>query len=432
MITSPTRPIACESEDIIENAPRSCRMSSAAIVSLRMRDSANATSSAMPGSRWWHTISMSRCSAMVFTVYGRVGLVEEGSTFASPHTLMMSGAWPPPAPSVWIGVDGAALERGDRGFDEARLVQRVGVDRDLHVHLVGDREAVVDRRRRRAPVLVELQARSRRPVTCSRSGSGRLALPLPRKPRFIGKASAAASIEWMCHGPGVQVVAIRAVRRAGAAADHRGDAGHQRFLDLLRADEVDVRVDAAGGHDHAFAGDDLGAGADGDRHGGLDVGIARLADLPDAAVLDADVGLDDAPVVDDERVGDHRVGDVLRRAAGSAPCRRGSPCRRRTSPPRRRSCSPSRPRSTARCRRAARGRRSSGRTFRHTPVGDLHIGASDDSGVRALQVPERCLHSTFPSPCPGSRTPCARRRARRAPRCASGRARSAPRCRRRC
>ena len=41
----------------------------------------------------------------------------------------------------------------------------------------------------------------------------------------------------------------------------------------------------------------------------LDVGIARLADRPDAAVLDADVGLDDAPVIDDQRVGDDRVGD---------------------------------------------------------------------------------------------------------------------------
>ena len=30
-----------------------------------------------------------------------VGLVEDGSTFGSPHTLMMSGACPPPAPSVW-------------------------------------------------------------------------------------------------------------------------------------------------------------------------------------------------------------------------------------------------------------------------------------------------------------------------------------------
>ena len=30
-----------------------------------------------------------------------VGLVDEGSTFGSPQTRMMSGAWPPPAPSVW-------------------------------------------------------------------------------------------------------------------------------------------------------------------------------------------------------------------------------------------------------------------------------------------------------------------------------------------
>ena len=35
-----------------------------------------------------------------FTVKGRVGFVEEGSTFGSPQTLMMSGAWPPPAPSL--------------------------------------------------------------------------------------------------------------------------------------------------------------------------------------------------------------------------------------------------------------------------------------------------------------------------------------------
>ncbi len=50
-------------------------------------------------------------------------------------------------------------------------------------------------------------------LTCSRKGSGSETLPLPRKPRFIGKASAAESMEWMCHGPGVQVVA--AVPTAG-------------------------------------------------------------------------------------------------------------------------------------------------------------------------------------------------------------------------
>mmetsp|Transcript_9890 Transcript_9890/g.20638 ORF Transcript_9890/g.20638 Transcript_9890/m.20638 type:complete len:285 (-) Transcript_9890:2274-3128(-) len=101
VITSPTRPMACESEEMMAMAPRSCRMSSAAMVSARMRLSANATSSRMFLSRWWHTMSMSRCSSMVLRVKGRVGLVEEGMTLGSPHTAMMSGAWPPPAPSEW-------------------------------------------------------------------------------------------------------------------------------------------------------------------------------------------------------------------------------------------------------------------------------------------------------------------------------------------
>ena len=38
---------------------------------------------------------------MVLTVCGRVGLVEDGSTLGCPATVMMSGACPPPAPSVW-------------------------------------------------------------------------------------------------------------------------------------------------------------------------------------------------------------------------------------------------------------------------------------------------------------------------------------------
>ena len=48
---------------------------------------------------------------------------------------------------------------------------------------------------------------------------------------------------------------------------------------------------------------------------GLDVRVAGLADGGDAAVLEADVGLDDAgDGIDDQRVGDHRI-DHLGRAA---------------------------------------------------------------------------------------------------------------------
>ena len=75
----------------------------------------------------------------------------------------------------------------------------------------------------------------------------------------------------------------------------------------LRTDEMDVGVDAAGGEDLALAGDDLRAGADDDGDVGLDVGVAGLADGGDAAVAQADVGLHDAPVVDDQRVGDDGV-----------------------------------------------------------------------------------------------------------------------------
>ena len=70
-------------------------------------------------SKWWQTINMSMCSSMVFTVNGFVGFVDDGSTLGTPHTftikgnntlvislsidcdVLMSGAWPPPAPSEW-------------------------------------------------------------------------------------------------------------------------------------------------------------------------------------------------------------------------------------------------------------------------------------------------------------------------------------------
>ena len=73
-------------------------------------------------------------------------------------------------------------------------------------------------------------------------------------------------------------------------------------------------VDAAGGDDLALGRDHLGARADDDVDAGLDVGIAGLADGGDATVPEADIGLHDAPVVDDEGVGDDGVDGALRRA----------------------------------------------------------------------------------------------------------------------
>ncbi len=102
-----------------------------------------------------------------------------------------------------------------------------------------------------------------------------------------------------------------AVRRAGAAAQHRGDAGHQRVLDLLRADEMNVAVEAARGENLALARNDIGAGADHDGHAGLDIRVAGLADGADVALLDGDIGLHDPPVIDDQRIGDDGIGCAL-------------------------------------------------------------------------------------------------------------------------
>ena len=147
---------------------------------------------------------------------------------------------------------------------------------------------------------------------CSIRPAGSAALPLPAKREVhregVGRLDHAREMPRPRRAGG----RVGAGRGAGAAAEHGGDAGIQRFLDLLRADEVDVRVEAARREDLAFARDHLGAGADDDVDAGLDVGIAGLADPRDAPARDADVGLDDAPVVEDQRVGDDGVDRALR------------------------------------------------------------------------------------------------------------------------
>ena len=71
-------------------------------------------------------------------------------------------------------------------------------------------------------------------------------------------------------------------------------------------------LEAARGDDLAFACDHFGAGADDDVDAGLDVRVACFADARDTAAGDADIGFDDAPVVEDQRVGDHSVDGTLR------------------------------------------------------------------------------------------------------------------------
>ena len=71
-------------------------------------------------------------------------------------------------------------------------------------------------------------------------------------------------------------------------------------------------VEAAGGEDLAFARDHFGPGPDDDGDAGLDVRIAGLADRRDQSVLQADVGLHDPPMIEDDGVGDDGVDRAAR------------------------------------------------------------------------------------------------------------------------
>ena len=167
-------------------------------------------------------------------------------------------------------------------------------------------EAAVDRRRRRAPVLVQFErAGAGLDLLDERRGLGRVALAGEAEVHGVGVGGLDHALD--VPGAGRAGGGEGAGRGSGAAAQHRGDAGHQRFLDLLRADEVYVGVEAAGGQDLAFARDHFGARADDDGHTGLDVGIAGLADRRDEPILETHVGLHDPPMVEDDGVGNDGV-----------------------------------------------------------------------------------------------------------------------------
>ena len=80
---------------------------------------------------------------------------------------------------------------------------------------------------------------------CSARPAGMAVLPLPVKPKFSGKR-----IHRLQHRPEIKRRGragrgASADRQARAAADHRGESSGDGFVRLLRADEMDVRVEPA-------------------------------------------------------------------------------------------------------------------------------------------------------------------------------------------
>ena len=215
------------------------------------------------------------------------------------------------------GVDDAAVNRLHGVFEKTAFVEGVGVDGDLDVHFVGHGQGGIDHGGGGAPVFVDFQTQgSGADLFAQRFGVGAVALAEKAEVHRKGFGG----LQHAAHIPraGGNGGGVGAVGWAGAAADHGGDAALNRVGNLLRADIVDMGVDAAGGGDQVCAVVHFGGRAD-DHIGGNavhGVGVARLADADDAAVADADVGFHDAPMVDDDHIGNHEIQHVFIAAAG--------------------------------------------------------------------------------------------------------------------
>src|SRR6266849_3212947 len=282
------------------NTPRSCRISSAAIVSGRIRLSAKATSSGTCGFKWWHTMSISRCSAIVLTVYGLVGLVEEGRMLGKEALRM-------------IGMDRATRDGSNGILNKSSLVNGIRMNRYLYIVSVGDLQAAIDSCRRRSPVLVKFEAASTSTQLFCQGfvcRSGALAQETEvHRPAF-------SSLEHTCDIPcsGCAGGGVRTRCRSGASTDHGGNAVRNRLVYLLGRDEVDMTVDPSRRHQHIFARDYLGARAY-HQFGVYSlhrIGVASFTNLHDTSILNANIAFNDAPVIDNQRVGNDKVERAIR------------------------------------------------------------------------------------------------------------------------
>ena len=153
-------------------------------------------------------MSMSRCSSTVLTVCGRVGLVDDGRMFGCEATVMMSGACPPPAPSVWSAWIGQCRRSRPACPPRTRPRSACRCEWPSSPPAASDTERQASiAGRRRAPVLVQLEPGRAGPPLLH-SASSETVLPLPSSTMLTGQASVDSSIRARFHAPGVTVVAL--------------------------------------------------------------------------------------------------------------------------------------------------------------------------------------------------------------------------------
>src|SRR6201981_238777 len=203
-------------------------------------------------------------------------------------------------------MNGPALESGDCIFDEAAFIKRVGMDKNLHVHVIRNRQATVNGGGRRTPVLMKLQAACPG-LDLLNQTNGRARVALTEKAEVHGEGI--GGLEHPLNMPRTWSTGgcIGPYCGSCASAHHRGQARIKSLFDLLRADVMNVRVDAAGGDNLALARDHFSSRADYDRDVRLDIRISSFPDRCNLAVFNSDICLHDPPVIKNQSVRNYRV-----------------------------------------------------------------------------------------------------------------------------
>mmetsp|Transcript_86435 Transcript_86435/g.241858 ORF Transcript_86435/g.241858 Transcript_86435/m.241858 type:complete len:224 (-) Transcript_86435:1136-1807(-) len=209
-----------------------------------------------------------------------------------------------------VGVDGPAAESCDGVVNIARLVQRVRVDRDGDVVLVRKGERRVNGGGRGAPVLMELETSRASFEHFQQTTTGVRRVPLARKTEVQRQVVSGAKHHLDLRRRWCASRRIGTCRGAGASAVHGREARRHGLLGELRADEVDVRVEASRGNDELLASDGLGGHPDDHtwRYAVHHVWVPCLSDTDDTVALDTNVGLNDASLcIQNQRIRDHCV-----------------------------------------------------------------------------------------------------------------------------
>ena len=92
----------------------------------------------------------------------------------------------------------------------------------------------------------------------------------------------------------------------GATAKHCRDSTGECLVDLLRANKMNMRIEATGRHDMPLGGNHLSTCTNHHTfgHASLNQWISRVADAGDAPIFDSDIRFDDAQ----DRVNDGGIG----------------------------------------------------------------------------------------------------------------------------